>query len=117
SIVTVMAGERQTWMPSQIRYRPPIHFRAVSQCMEDLINAPMPNMHRAISTTNPSTPPTMVKEVLRVPCKAPWVRASNPLGPGDRESPTQVTRHSSQVSSCMAVALGGEENGRHDIGI
>ena len=36
--------------------------------------------------------PAIVKPAMRLPCKAPWVSASRPLGPGDSESPIAASR-------------------------
>ena len=59
---------------------------------EALSSAPMPNSDRPISTTKPTAPPAMVNSVRRHPCKAPWVRASRLLGPGESDSPVVASR-------------------------
>lgn len=61
----------------------------------------MPKSESATRTTNPRTPPEIVKSALRCPWIAPWVRASRPFGPGESDKPIEAARYENQVLNSM----------------
>ena len=60
-------AERHNPNPSQIRYSPPTTFSAVNQVADAWISAPKPKAQNDNTTAKPSTPPEIVKSVLRRP--------------------------------------------------
>ncbi|MOA47212.1 hypothetical protein D3C78_1698280 [compost metagenome] len=90
--VSCTPGERHNWMPSQIRYAPPAHFSTVNAGPQAFSSALMPSIDKAIKAMKPTAPPAMVHRALRCPCNAPWVSASNVLGPGVIDRPMTATR-------------------------
>jgi hypothetical protein len=62
-----MAGERQTEIPSQIKYAPPTNFSTVRISTDAASKAPIPNIDKAITVAKPTEPPKIVESVLRLP--------------------------------------------------
>jgi hypothetical protein len=62
-----MAGERQTEIPSQIKYAPPTNFSTVSISTDAASRAPIPNIDKAMTVAKPTDPPKMVESVFRLP--------------------------------------------------
>jgi hypothetical protein len=62
-----ITGERQTEIPSQIKYAPPTNFKTVRISTEAASRAPMPNIDKAITVAKPIEPPKIVESVLRLP--------------------------------------------------
>src|SRR5262249_11677569 len=96
---------RQSWMPSQTRYRAPAHLRAVNRSDEVASNAPSPSMDSVMAVKSPSATPTATGSAVRMP----WPRAqdttSKMVGPGMTSSTAVAAVNASQVSMLIACSV------------